>query len=116
MRVKGKWIFAGESIPGDWITDETKPDNKRFEASEHGYKKLRRLKCQIAYSCCTVMNDGCRVSAMLHKGELHHPGGRGLGGSKRDDRETVWTCRHCHEIEEKKRTGTRWGAQINVAH
>ena len=29
-------------------------------------------------------------------GHRHHPGGRGLGGGKRDDRKTVLWCTECH--------------------
>ena len=32
-------------------------------------------------------------------GERHHPGGRGLGGGKRDDRKTVVICKDCHRKE-----------------
>jgi len=112
MKFKGAWEFDGHSIPGFWIEDGHAPDGKRFEASEHGYRKLRRLHCELNHErCSNAGNRGdCRIKATWHTGELHHTGehGRGAGGALRDDRYTVWLCRPCHEAEEKKRTGTRW--------
>jgi len=110
IKVKGTIEFDGEKIPGHWIDDPASPDQKRFVATKHGYRKLRIAKCHAALQRCTLQGPGCRIKAPFHAGELHHTGphGRGSGGSWRDDRHTVWTCRPCHDREEMKRNGLKW--------
>jgi hypothetical protein len=35
-------------------------------------------------------------------GHRHHPGGRGLGGSKRDDSKTLLWCANCHILDHEE--------------
>jgi hypothetical protein len=112
MRIKDSWDFDGVSIPGYWIHDNASPDGLRFRSTKYGWAKLRAAKCEAAESRCQLRLEGCLHWAHINAGELHHTGahGRGIGGSWREDRETVWTCKKCHEKAESVRQGPRWGS------
>lgn len=111
MKIKGSWEFGGVSIPGYWLFDPYSADKKRFVCTKAGWMKLRSIKCREASGKCQLRLIGCPVDVPFDMGDLHHTGkhGRGIGGSWRDDRETVWIDRqNCHPKAEKQRTGTRW--------
>lgn len=87
--IGGLMLFYGEEIPGTW-------HGERFVATSYGWKKMTAL---IKGKDCGLSYKGCCHYAT----ELHHPGGRGMNGSKRDDRKVIPVDRHCHDIEEEKR-------------
>lgn len=56
----------------------------------HGkaYTALRKFKWELQEGRCAE----CGRDMFLFQMDLHHPGGRGLGGSKRDDLKAVGLC------------------------
>lgn len=94
----GHWNYRVVSIPGVWYREP-----ERFVATLAGWLKMTRAR--YGDTCELNLSKACE-----HYGaELHHTGehGRGMNGSKRDDRETAWTCRPCHEIAEEQRRSAK---------
>jgi hypothetical protein len=107
--VRGDW----DGIPGDWISDATAPEGRRFVASKSGYVRVRKRLCLSVGRCC----EECGRATPLDWGQLHHVFGRGIGGSKREDRRqvlgvifTVWLCRNCHDLQVIR----EWGSWVIV--
>lgn len=91
--VKGDW----EGIPGQWITDFSAIDGRRFVASPAGVSKLRVRMSEQAKKRCEICGNWC------YSGDRHHVYGRGIGGGKKEDRPEIngirfvlWVDRRCH--------------------
>lgn len=88
--ISGYWQFRGWNIPGTWFDG-----GARWVATAYGWRKMNSLvkgdMCELTGGCWRRVDD------------LHHPGGRGIGGGKRDDRTVIPCCRPCHAMAEEKR-------------
>jgi hypothetical protein len=73
------------------------PRDGRLIESPSQYRKTKAemWKRQGGYCECGRYIDTAEA------GERHHPGGRGLGGGKRDDSKTVLICQPCHRRQHK---------------
>ena len=73
-------------------------DGRLIESpSQYRATKLEMFNDQqgMCERCFRPMNS-------LSDAHRHHPGGRGMGGSKRDDSKTVLWCENCHVQEHER--------------
>lgn len=59
------------------------------------YTELKRKKLEAQASEC----GDCGRILRIGQSHLHHRSGRGMGGGKRDDLDTILLCEHCHMFE-----------------
>ena len=99
--IKGECVIRGVAVPGTWYSVS---GTRRFVASKYGWNKLREVSIALGISCELQLSEGCKYRARVMD-EYHHTGphGRGMNGSKRDDRAVVPACRACHQIAEERR-------------
>lgn len=64
----------------------------RLIESPTRYRRTKAKMWDEQNGCCAK----CGIYMDFSRSERHHPGGRGLGGGKRDDRKTVLWCEKCH--------------------
>lgn len=107
---RGDW----HGLPGRWFDDLTAVDGQRFIASLWSWRQIKAILAKAAKFRC----EEC--GSFDEHGDGHHVYGRGIGGSKRDDRPVVWLgermvrmiqylCRGCH----KKAVIKPWGSWRN---
>lgn len=70
------------------------PKDGRLIQSAHQYKKTKQQIWHDQNRCCATCFVFMRSAAFGHR---HHVNGRGMGGGKRDDRQTILVCIPCHE-------------------
>jgi len=111
----GKGDYHG--LPGFWRDDPTAVDGKRFIASLWSWRKIKHMLADVCKNFC----EECGKYDPHCDG--HHVYGRGVGGSKRDDRPVVWygdrmirmivyLCRSCHD----KAVIKPWGSWRDVEY
>jgi hypothetical protein len=70
----------------------------RLIESNSDYRKTKRQMWEGQLGICG--KEDCNLYMPTPQdGHRHHPGGRGMGGSKRDDSKTVLWCELCHTKE-----------------
>lgn len=69
----------------------------RVVLSRSAYTRHKRAVWESQGQACSRCS---RPLASPADGHLHHPGKRGMGGGKRDDRFGVLLCVDCHQAEE----------------
>jgi len=95
VRVNGAWMM----ISGRWYFDNASPDGQRFVASPAGWAEITNQMREAFCERCLL-----KVSIPQIGIEWHHIYGRGMGGSKQEDRLEVkgirmreWLCRKHHD-------------------
>lgn len=89
---------SGFALPKPGPRVKAQPKGGRLVESLRDYSKTKRAMWQKQNQRCgkRACNNFMPTPAWGHR---HHPGGRGLGGGKRDDSKTVLWCVYCHEKE-----------------
>lgn len=89
-------------------SEQSKPRTRitkdgRLQESPYRYRKTKAEMLREQGNECA---NCFRPIYSPEEADRHHPGGRGLGGSKRDDSKTVLWCENCHVREhEAQRQG-----------
>lgn len=90
---------TGFAIPKPAPRVKAQPkDGRRIESSRE-YSANKRSMWERQHRRCVRVRYGKVCNAFMPSpayGHRHHPGGRGIGGSKRDDSKTVLWCIECH--------------------
>ena len=97
---------SGFALPKPGAREKQQPKDGRLIESPRQYKETKRAMWQKQLALCANVKDGkpcLRFMPTPAYGHRHHPGGRGLGGSKRDDSKTVLWCIECHQEEHSGR-------------
>ena len=86
----------GQAFPKPGPREKSQPKDGRLIESPSRYRISKRALWAEQNQRCG--KEGCRnfMPTPAH-GHRHHPGGRGIGGSKRDDSKTVLWCLKCHK-------------------
>lgn len=122
-RRKTKPKKASSKVPVITKVDDLRAEGGYREVTNKPAWEIRRKEAWLRDGCrcvkcgewvplhqkptVTVMPDGEQYASFRPAAEIHHKnaGGRGLGGSKRDDRleNLETTCKNCHEDEHETR-------------
>lgn len=89
------------AIPKPGARERSQPKDGRLIESPYRYSRTKRAMWENQRGHCAKCNAFMPTPAYGHR---HHPGGRGLGGGKRDDSKTVLWCIACHEKEHNQPT------------
>lgn len=91
---------SGFALPKPGAREKQQPKDGRLIESPRQYRITKRGMWEKQQGRCANITKGglaCgRPMPTPAYGHRHHPGGRGLGGSKRDDSKTVLWCIDCH--------------------
>lgn len=93
---------SGFAIPKPGVRERSQPKDGRLIESTHKYSQTKRAMWERQGHRCMRMKNGKVCNRFMPTpayGHRHHVNGRGLGGGKRDDRETVLWCIECHQEE-----------------
>lgn len=96
---------SGFALPKPGAREKQQPKNGRLIESPRQYKATKRLMWEKQGGRCVRVKAGKVCGKWMPTpayGHRHHPGGRGLGGGKRDDARTALICIECH-LEEHNR-------------
>jgi hypothetical protein len=87
----------GFAFPKPEPREKAQPKDGRRIESSHQYRITKQQIWARQAGMCGNLAKKCKnyMPTAAH-GHRHHPGGRGLGGSKRDDSKTVLWCIPCH--------------------
>lgn len=98
---------SGFAFPKPVPREKSQPKDGRRIESPREYSRTKQAMLQHQHGMCAKPGCSNYMPTAAH-GHRHHPGGRGLGGGKRDDSKTVLWCWSCHDKEhEKLRKGKR---------
>jgi hypothetical protein len=95
---------TGFALPKPGPREKAQPKDGRLIESPRQYRTTKHAMWMRQHWRCARTVDGKVCNRFMPSpahGHRHHPGGRGLGGSKRDDSKTVLWCIECH-LEEHK--------------
>lgn len=96
---------TGFALPKPGTRKKSQPKDGRLVESRSQYSRSKHamwIRQQRLCACADGKGKICgKFMPSPAHGHRHHPGGRGLGGSKRDDSKTVLWCIECH-LEEHK--------------
>lgn len=90
---------SGFALPKPGAREKSQPKDGRLIESRREYGKSKRLMWELQIGRCVRVKDGKVCNRFMPTpayGHRHHPGGRGLGGGKRDDSKTQLICISCH--------------------
>ena len=97
---------SGFALPKPGARQKQQPKDGRLVESPREYSATKHAMWVRQQRLCARVNGNGKICGKFMPtpayGHRHHPGGRGIGGSKRDDRLTVLWCIDCH-IEEHRR-------------
>lgn len=84
---------SGFALPKPGAREKQQPKDGRLIESPRQYRATKRAMWESQRGHCAKCNAFMPTPAYGHR---HHPGGRGLGGGKRDDARTELLCINCH--------------------
>src|SRR5438270_11942934 len=90
---------SGFAIPKPGAREKAQPKDGRLIESRSQYAQTKRLMWERQNHRCVRVENGKMCNKIMPTpafGHRHHPEGRGLGGGKRDDSQTVLWCIDCH--------------------
>jgi hypothetical protein len=94
---------TGFAFPKPGAREKAQPKDGRLVESPREYSATKRSMWEKQRGrCARVKENGNVCNRFMPSpahGHRHHPGGRGMGGGKRDDSKTVLWCIECH-VEE----------------
>src|SRR5208282_4969721 len=86
---------SGFALPKPGLREKSQPKDGRLIESPRQYRITKRAMWEAQHGRCARISCGKFMPTPAY-GHRHHPDGRGLGGSKRDDRRTELLCIDCH--------------------
>jgi hypothetical protein len=86
------------AFPKPGPREKSQPKDGRLIQPLKQYRITKRAMWESQHHRCAKTGCGNLMPTPAY-GHRHHPRGRGLGGGKRDDRETVLWCIECHQKE-----------------
>ena len=96
--IRERMDTTGFALPKPGPREKAQPKDGRLIESLDQYQKTKQKMWRDQNGICG--KDGCgKFMPSPAYGHRHHPGGRGLGGGKRDDSKTVLWCIECHRKE-----------------
>jgi len=93
---------SGFALPKPGAREKSQPKDGRLIESPREYSITKRTMWEQQHGRCARVLRGKVCNRFMPTpayGHRHHPGGRGLGGGKRDDSKTVLWCIDCHQEE-----------------
>jgi hypothetical protein len=87
--------YSGFAFPKPSAREKQQPKDGRLVESPRDYRVTKRGMWEKQRGICGKPKCGRFMPSPAY-GHRHHPGGRGLGGGKRDDSKTVLWCIDCH--------------------
>lgn len=105
--IRERMDTTGFALPKPGEREKSQPKDGRLIETRTQYLTSKHSMWKKQHQRCG--KEGCdNFMPTPAYGHRHHPGGRGLGGGKRDDSKTVLWCIPCYESEhEQLRKGTR---------
>ena len=97
--IKERMDTTGFGLPKPGPREKSQPKDGRLIESAQQYRKTKQQMWRDQNGICGKCGKRMPSPAYGHR---HHPGGRGLGGGKRDDSKTVLWCVDCHHAEHEK--------------
>jgi hypothetical protein len=91
---------SGLALPKPGAREKQQPKDGRLIESPYRYRITKRGMWEKQRGICAKERCGKFMPTPAY-GHRHHPGGRGLGGGKRDDSKTVLWCIDCHKKEHR---------------
>jgi hypothetical protein len=95
---------TGFAFPKPGAREKAQPKDGRLIESPRQYRATKRQMWERQHGRCARIRAGKECGKFMPTpayGHRHHPGGRGLGGGKRDDSKTVLWCIDCHKEEHR---------------
>lgn len=87
---------SGQAFPKPGPRPKSQPKDGRLIETPHRYRISKMsLWVKQGWKCANCPT----VLLTPAYGHRHHPGGRGMGGSRRDDAKTLLLCLSCHQKE-----------------
>jgi hypothetical protein len=96
--IRERMDTTGFAIPKPSPRAKSQPKDGRLIETPRRYLITKRGMWAKQNQRCGKLGCNNYMPTPAH-GHRHHPGGRGMGGSKRDDSKTVLWCIPCHEKE-----------------
>jgi hypothetical protein len=96
---------SGFALPKPPQREKSQPKDGRLIESPHQYRMTKRQLWMEQRKRCVREIEGKQCGRYMLTpayGHRHHPGGRGIGGGKRNDSKTVLWCIECHLEEHAK--------------
>lgn len=93
---------SGFALPKPGAREKQQPKDGRLIEKPHEYSRTKHRMWDEQHGRCAREKDGKTCGRFMPTpayGHRHHVNGRGIGGGKRDDRETVLICIECHQEE-----------------